>query len=172
MKIPNAVVNLIQTIQQKFEHPHESKGKYFGRLHEFFDVAVQSARACFNCQSHTPWFAENSFKEKTIRSFLSILNDKIKEAFSISEQLKSFTSIDPATFPKEAKDLTNFGDEGITSLPEFYGQKVKLNSVVIPSLVRKDTLPVQYKILQTFLFKTKWNGKTNKKQHQLILSNF
>ena len=69
--------------------------------------------------------------------------------------MKSFTSIDPATFPKEAKDLTNFVDEGITSRAEFYGQKLKLNSVVIPSLVRKDTLPVQYKIFKTFLFKDK-----------------
>ena len=33
--------------------------------------------------------------------------------------------------------------------------KVKLNSVIIPTLVSKDTLPVQYKAFKTFVFKDK-----------------
>ena len=79
----------------------------------------------------------------------------MEEAFSIPEQLKDFTSIYPATFPKEAKDLTNFGEEGIIFFADFYSQKVKLSSVVIPSLLSKDTLPVQYKVFKTFVFKEK-----------------
>ena len=125
MKIPNAVVNLMQKIQWKSAHPEEPKGSYFGRLQEFFDVAVQSAGASFNSRLHTPRFNVESFKEKTIRPFLSILNDKIEKAFSISEQLKGFTSIDPAIFPKEAKDLNDFGEEGILSLADFYSWKIK-----------------------------------------------
>ena len=80
-------------------------------------------------------------KKKTIRPSLRFLIDKIDKVFSISEKLKCFTSIDPATFPKKAKHLTDFGEEGIISLADFYSRKVKLNSVVIPSLVSKDTLP-------------------------------
>ena len=45
--------------------------------------------------------------------------------------------------------------QGIISLADFYSQKVKLNSVVIPSLVSKYTLPVQYKVFKTFVFKDK-----------------
>ena len=52
--------------------------------------------------------------------------------------------------------------QGIISLADFYSQKVKLNSVVIPSLVSilylsryQDTLPVQYKVFKTFVFKDK-----------------
>ena len=73
--------------------------------------------------------------------------------------MKGFTSIDTATFPKETKDLTDFGEEGVISLADFSSRKLKLNSVVIPSLVSKDNLPVQYKVF-------------NKKQYQLILSYF
>ena len=126
---------------------------------EFYNVTVQSAGARFYSWSHTPWFDVESFKEKTIRTFLSICIDKIEEAFSISDQLKGFTSIDTATFPKETKDLTDFGEEGVISLADFSSRKLKLNSVVIPSLVSKDNLPVQYKVF-------------NKKQYQLILSYF
>ena len=59
----------------------------------------------------------------------------------------------PVTFPKEVKDLTNFGEEGILSLADFYSQEVKLNSVVIPSLVTKDISPVQHKVFKTFVLK-------------------
>ena len=45
--------------------------------------------------------------------------------------------------------------QGIISLTDFYSQKVKLNSVFIPSLVSKDTLPVQCKVFKTFVFKDK-----------------
>ena len=45
--------------------------------------------------------------------------------------------------------------QGIISLADFYSQKVKLNSAVIPSQVSKDTLPVQYEVFQTFVFKEK-----------------
>ena len=93
------------------EHPEEQKGSYFGRLQEFFDVVAQSARAHFNNLSHMLRCDVGSFKEKAIRLFLSFLIDKIEKAFSISGQLKGFTSIDSATFPKEAKGLTNFGEE-------------------------------------------------------------
>ena len=102
-----------------------------------------------------PKFHVESFREKIIHPFLSILIDKIEEAFSISEQLKSSTSIDPATFPKEAKDLANFGEEGIISLADFYKRKVKLISVVYCSLVGKDTSCVHYKVFKTFVFKDK-----------------
>ena len=78
---------------------------------------------------------------------------EIKEAFSIPEQLKGFISIDPPTFPKEAKDRTDFGEEGIISFADFYSQKIKFSSAVIPSLVSKDTLSFQYKIFKTFVFK-------------------
>ena len=128
--------------------------------------------AHFTSWSHTPRFDVEFFKEKTIHPFLSSLIDKIEEAFSIPEQLKRFTSIDPAAFPKEAKDLTDFGEEGIISLANFFSKKVKLNSVVIPSLVSKDTLPVQYKVFKTFVFKDKlkWENQqeaalANAKQH-------
>ena len=102
-----------------------------------------------------PGYDFESFKEKTFHRFLSSIIDEIKEAFSILEQLKGFTSIDPATLPKEAKDLTDFGEEGIPSVADFYSQKLKLNSVVILSLVSKDTLPVQYKVFKTFVLKDK-----------------
>ena len=132
----------------------------------------QSDGAHFTSWSHTPQFDVEFFKEKTIHPFLSSFVDKIEEAFSIPEQLKRFTSIDPAAFPKEAKDLTDFGEEGIISLANFFSKKVKLNSVVIPSLVSKDTLPVQYKIFKTFVFKDKlkWENQQeaaldNAKQH-------
>ena len=36
-----------------------------------------------------------------------------------------------------------------------HSQKVKLNSVIIPTLVSKDTLPVQYKTFKNFIFKDK-----------------
>ena len=100
-----------------------------------FLMLQQSDGAHFTSWSHTPRFDVEFFKEKTIHPFLSSLVDKIEEAFSIPEQLKRFTSIDPAAFPKEAKDLTDFGEEGIISLANFFSKKVKLNSVVIPSLV-------------------------------------
>ena len=103
LKIPNAVV--IQAIQQKSEHPEEPKGSYFGTLQEFFDVTA----AHFNNQSHTPQFDVESFKEKTIQPSINFLIDKIEEAFSISDQLKGFTS----------KDLTDFGEEVIISLADF-----------------------------------------------------
>ena len=103
LKIPNAVV--IQAIQQKSEHPEEPKGSYFGTLQEFFDVTA----AHFNNQSHTPQFDVESFKEKTIQPPINFLIDKIEEAFSISDQLKGFTS----------KDLTDFGEEVIISLADF-----------------------------------------------------
>ena len=131
------------------------KRSCFGRLQEIFDVAAQSVGARLTSRSHTPLLDLESFKEKTIRPFFRSLIYKMEEAFSIPEQLKDFTSIYPATFPKEAKDLTNFGEEGIIFFADFYSQKVKLNSVVIPSLLSKDTLPVQYKVFKTFVFKEK-----------------
>ena len=69
-----------------------------------------------------PWFGIEFFKLK-IRPFLSILIDKIEEAYSISEQLKGFTSIDPATFPKEANDLTDSGEEESYSSLIFIAEK-------------------------------------------------
>ena len=54
----------------------------------------------FKSRSHLPQFDVESFKEKTICPFLNPLIGEIEEAFIISEQLKGFTSIDPATFPK------------------------------------------------------------------------
>ena len=45
--------------------------------------------------------------------------------------------------------------QGIISLADLCSQKVKLNSIVIPSLVSKNTLPVQYKVFETFVFKDK-----------------
>ena len=59
----------------------------------------------------------------------------------------------PVTFPKEVKGLTDFGEEGILSLADFYSQEVKLNSVAIPSLVTKDISPVQHKVFKTFVLK-------------------
>ena len=42
----------------------------------------------------------------------------------------------------------------IVSLANFYSQKVKLNSAVIPSLLSKDTLTVQCKVIKIFVLKT------------------
>ena len=153
MKIPNAVVNLMQTIQWKSAHPEEPKGSYFGRLQEFFDFAVQSAGASFNSRLHMPRFNVESFKEKTIRPFLSILNDKIEKAFSISEQLKVSHQLILQHFQRKLKILTILVKKESYLLLIFIAGK--LNSVVIPSLVSKNTLPVQYKVFKIFVFKDK-----------------
>ena len=65
-----------------------------------FLMLLQSDGARFKSRSHLPQFDVESFKEKTICPFLNPLIGEIEEAFIISEQLKGFTSIDPATFPK------------------------------------------------------------------------
>ena len=67
----------------------------------------------------------------SIHPFLNSLTDKIEEAFSVPEQLKGFISIDPATFPQKAKDLTDSGGQKIISIADFHSQKEKLDSVVI-----------------------------------------
>ena len=73
--------------------------------------------------------------------------------------MEGLKSIDPVTFPKEAKDLTNLSEKEITSLGDFYSQKVILSSLVIPSLVSRYTLPIQYKVFKTFVFKEKLKGE-------------
>ena len=100
LKIPNAVVNLIQTIQRKSEHLEEPKGTYFGKLQKFFVGTVQSAGAHFNSGSHTLKSDVKSFKEKTIRPFLSIPIDKIEEVFIISEPIERFHINVPCNFSK------------------------------------------------------------------------
>ena len=39
------------------------------------------------------------------------------------------------------------------NLADFYSQKIKLNSAVIPPLVSKDTFPDQYNTFTSFIFK-------------------
>ena len=62
---------------------------------------------------------------------------------------------------------------GIISLAVFYIQKVKLSSVVIPSLVSKDTLPAQYKLKwenqqEAALVNAKQPLKQEQNSHELL----
>ena len=55
--------------------------------------------------------------------------------------------------------LLHFEEEEAAPPKAFYVRnqslKVKLNSVIIPTLVSKDALPVQYKTFKTFVFRDK-----------------
>ena len=61
--------------------------------------------------------------------------------------------------------LLHFEEEEAAPPKAFYVRnqslKVKLNSVIIPTLVSKDALPVQYKAFKTFVFrnKLKWGNQ-------------
>ena len=61
--------------------------------------------------------------------------------------------------------LLHFEEEEAAPPKAFYVRnqslKVKLNSVIIPTLVSKDALPVQYKTFKTFVFrdKLKWGNQ-------------
>ena len=55
------------------------------------------------------------------------------------------------------RSISNHGGcfvQRIISLADFYSQKVKLNSAVIPSVLSKDTLTVQCKVIKIFVLKT------------------
>ena len=161
MKIPNAVDNLIKTLKENSDNPEFPEGCYFSKLQDYFDIAEKSAGARFNNRSNAIFDLE-SFKENTICPFLSSLVKEIKEAFCIPQQLKGFTSVDPTMIPREAEDLASFGAEGIKSLADFYGQPVSMNGVIIPPLLNKDSLQIQYTAFKNFAFKIPYEFFYNK----------
>ena len=78
---------------------------------------------------------------------------EITEAFNIPDQLKGFTSIDPVSIPTKSEEIEDFGKEEISSLVSFYGETQLINEVVVPSIIDKEALQVQYQAFKLFVIK-------------------
>ena len=140
------------TLHEKSENPKEPKGCYFGRLQEFLDIAARSAGGRYNTRSYEE-FDVTSFEINTIHPFLQALVKEITEAFNIPDQLKGFTSIDPVSIPTKSEEIEDFGKEAISSLASFYGETQLINEVVVPSIIDKEALQVQYQAFKLFVIK-------------------
>ena len=154
MQIPQSVDRLVTTLHEKFENPKEPEGCYFGRLQEFLDIDARSAGGRYNTKSYDE-FGVTSFEINTIHPFLQALVKEITEAFTIPDQLKGFTSIDPVSIPTNSEEIEDFGKGPISSLASFYRETQLINEVVVPSVVDKEALQVQSEKQQSALARAK-----------------
>ena len=136
------------------------KGSYFGRIQKFISIASKSAGGRFTTRSYNE-FEIDSFVEKTIKPFLNELMKEIDTAFNIPEELKGFTVLDPASFPTDSADLENFGNEYLETLAAFCGKAFSTNGNVVPPILDRNALPLQYKAYKVFVIKDKlqWENK-------------
>ena len=170
--LQDARLNFLQIPQshEKSENPKEPKGCYFGRLQEFLDIAARSAGGRYNTRSYEE-FEVTSFEINTIHLFLQALVKEITEAFNIPDQLKGFTSIDTVSIPTKSEEIEHFGKEPISSFASFYREARLINEVVVPSIINKEALQIQYQAFKLFVIKDRMNMSINSNLHLLKLSN-
>ena len=53
----------------------------------------------------------------------------------------------------KSEEIEDFGKEAISSLASFYGETQLINEVLVPSIIDKEALQVQYQIFKLFVIK-------------------